>query len=393
MKGISCFFVLLVLSAVLTSAAAEQELADLFDTSEDIAPPSLGIEGEVEVVAPQMEGATEPTETPASDWASGAKAMEVAPMLAAPASTELHTLVLEVKDIETGQPITDVHVRLNLENRDNGDVINTIRFISSDGILTETLRAGNWDMSIDLDDPTTSGKDYYSTFEISLFENATLTAFVQPVASAFVTVYDNTGSRVAGATVQFDCSASYGDTSSGLTDSYGSLNRDWLPTGFCRISARSNSQVGSITAVLLRGQLAELLVNLDEGVSESSGDHSWVLIASAGILLVIGFFIYRRKHAYTPVITKKEPIRPNARITDMVSTLDQTEKKIISLIMERGGEALQSKIRDELNMPKSSLSRYVSGLESRGVIETEKLGRIKRIRLTDWFLTGKKQLP
>jgi uncharacterized membrane protein len=62
----------------------------------------------------------------------------------------------------------------------------------------------------------------------------------------------------------------------------------------------------------------------------------------------------------------------------------------VQRLIENGGQSQQNKLGRELGLPKSSLSRAIGGLDARHLIITEKLGRVKRVELSPWFLNGKK---
>ena len=45
---------------------------------------------------------------------------------------------------------------------------------------------------------------------------------------------------------------------------------------------------------------------------------------------------------------------------------------------------------NETGIPKASLFRYIQSLERKKVIDVKKIGKVKKIKFTDWFL-GKEE--
>ena len=372
--------VLILLSPVLLGAEEEnqslnQSISELFPDVPD---------GLASITPPDIESTFEP----------GAGAEEIA-RAAALGEEELNDLLMEIRDIDTGELITDAHIQIYFLNKETTEAINTLRYVGEDGTISAKLLPGIWTVTIELDDLSTPGKDYFSELEIDLRNSADVTAFIQPVGSVMGSVYDSSGNLVVGAHIKFECGADYGNHSAVITDSYGSFSKDWLPVGVCRISARAGSIVGTIDVAIEKGEKKDVQITLEQGVAPSGGeDWTWVLIVVIVIVLILILVVYLRLRKREPSVGKiatgeEKAIRPNKRTEDILAALDETEKRIIEILMSRGGRALQSQIREEIRIPKSTLSRYISALETRNIIETEKLGRINKIKLTDWFLNKK----
>ncbi len=78
----------------------------------------------------------------------------------------------------------------------------------------------------------------------------------------------------------------------------------------------------------------------------------------------------------------------NGTKESILNILDENEKKIVKLLkhcIEEGREKVtQAYIQKTTGIPKSSLSRKISTLERRNIIECERDGRINRIKLKNW---------
>ncbi|MGF3584901.1 MAG: helix-turn-helix transcriptional regulator [Thermoplasmatota archaeon] len=61
--------------------------------------------------------------------------------------------------------------------------------------------------------------------------------------------------------------------------------------------------------------------------------------------------------------------------------LNERQKQIIRLLMDRKMPLTQTDIQKELNLPKASVSRNIRGLERKGLIEKEQIGMSNLIRL------------
>jgi len=101
-----------------------------------------------------------------------------------------------------------------------------------------------------------------------------------------------------------------------------------------------------------------------------------ILIAIAVLVVlffVVLFFVDKQKK---PVVQKTETAEEiNLR------GLNERQKQIIKLLMERKRALTQTEIQRELNIPKAAVSRNIRGLELKGLIEKEQIGMSNLIRL------------
>lgn len=357
-----------VFLAVSFVSAENASMSDIFTGGSAITPPSL--EG--------METGN----------ATGA-----APAGAGGALTANPLLTLGIVDLSTGEKLTNAHIRLTLDN--GADTIDTLRFVGTDGLLKLQLQPGVWSIILRLDLTLTEGQDYYSRFDADLRADRNATAFMQPVGSLRGEVYDSGDNLLPGATVKFDCSNDYGETSPLTTDEFGSFKADSLPAGSCKVSALLAGKAGSQTVQITQGGIANVKIVLGQSVASEGLDYIWfLLLAVVAIAAVVHFILMPRRHSIQLLPKLPEgasPIKPDSHMIDILSALDATERKIVESVMASGGKSEQNKMGRELGLPKSSLSRAVSGLEARDILKTEKLGRTRRLQLSDWFLNRKAQ--
>ena len=68
-----------------------------------------------------------------------------------------------------------------------------------------------------------------------------------------------------------------------------------------------------------------------------------------------------------------------------MKTLNEKEKKVVDFLIENK-ETTQAKIYRNTGISKASLSRTTFSLENKRIIETQKIGKLKKIKLSKWFL-------
>ncbi|MFC1697073.1 helix-turn-helix transcriptional regulator, partial [Nanoarchaeota archaeon] len=78
------------------------------------------------------------------------------------------------------------------------------------------------------------------------------------------------------------------------------------------------------------------------------------------------------------------------RAKDIMETLTDKEKEVVNFIIKSKGETTQAKVYHETGIAKSSLHRQVKSLENKKVIDVMKVGKVKKIKFTDWFLGKEK---
>ena len=79
------------------------------------------------------------------------------------------------------------------------------------------------------------------------------------------------------------------------------------------------------------------------------------------------------------------PVYPK-KLENVLNTLQERERKIVELVFANKGQMKSSKIRHELLLPKSSLSRMLRALERKNIISISPFGNSMAVRLQDWLL-------
>ena len=83
-------------------------------------------------------------------------------------------------------------------------------------------------------------------------------------------------------------------------------------------------------------------------------------------------------------------IQVTSRMRDLMETLSEQEGQVVQFLIDSNGSATQAKIMHSTGIPKASLSRYIDKLEQKKIIETLKIGKVNKIKLSKWFLKGEK---
>jgi len=309
---------------------------------------------------------------------------------AAETVNNLNTLTVTLRDVNTNQSIKNANFRASLD--DGQTKLQITGFVGNDGILQMRIEPSEWTIVLMIDVPGTVGKDYYGIFGVLLNTDKNMTVSVQPVGSVRGEVVDYKGMLIQGATVKLSCSGEYGIEDQTYTDAFGSFSADWLPVGPCRISALSGGRTGSLNLNVSQGQLSDVKIVLERNVTSQEFNLIWLVVplASVAAAVIVASLFIRRKNHKVPK-ENASPITSDRRMADILSSMDENERKIMEFLMAAGGKSQQNKICRELGLPKSSLSRAIGGLEARNLVKTEKLGRVNRVELSNWFLNGKKQ--
>jgi len=102
-----------------------------------------------------------------------------------------------------------------------------------------------------------------------------------------------------------------------------------------------------------------------------------ILAISIIILTIILVIMFVKGKKDNRTVEKQE----QAEINQDFKGLNERQKQIMKLLMERKIPLTQTDIQKELNIPKASVSRNIHRLERRGLIEKEQIGMSNLIRL------------
>ncbi|MGC8606222.1 MAG: helix-turn-helix transcriptional regulator [Vulcanisaeta sp.] len=70
-------------------------------------------------------------------------------------------------------------------------------------------------------------------------------------------------------------------------------------------------------------------------------------------------------------------------ITELINNINEDEVKVLSFLLNKGGDAYQAEIARELELPKSTVSRIIRRLHDKGLITVRRVGRFSYVQVTD----------
>jgi uncharacterized membrane protein len=331
---------------------------------------------------------------------SGDKIVEVSVQTGA-AEPEKYDLFLELRDVDSGELLSDVYVIVEVDGA-TGTKLDALDHVGEDGILKLRLTKDIWKVVLKVDELSTLGKDYYIESQIDLKKDTKETLHLFKLGSVIGYVYDDKNRAIAGADVKFECSTDYGITTPVKTDSYGSFVREWMPIGHCTVLAAFEDRVGKKDVEIRHGNVEEVEISLTGSLLQSSTFPTAFML----LFTLFGAIFYAyKKNFHTKVLSsvqsptkeQEEPQEPPLlekpeepevpqRAKDILETLNTSERNVVTFLIESGQETTQAKIYYSTGIPKTSLSRILQSLENKNVIITEKIGRRKKVELTDWFM-------
>lgn len=280
-------------------------------------------------------------------------------------------LSLVLYDSSTKLRVSDMHARLDVSGEDS---FSTMKFVRENGRISLMISPGQYLIEFFLDDIATPGKDYLYASMFDIDSDLEEDVFLVPAGSVQGVVYS--GNRaVPGADVLLYCSGQ-DDPVEADVDFSGTFVVDYLPEGQCRIVAASDENRGETMVRINHGALSEVEVRLDERIVSFDWLYFGFLLIPI-LLVAIFLLIPKRKNA--------------SRSDDVLVALSEREKKVVRHLLDNDNRSTQASIKNDTGIPKTSLLRIFQSLENRNIIYIEKIGKMKKVSLSDWFL-GKGKL-
>lgn len=309
---------------------------------------------------------------------------------------EISNTVFVLYDASTKEPVSEVllNVELNEENKQY--------YIEKGKDLILNLEQKDYEIKILANRQGTSGYDYYSSFSLETIDSSQIkVVYLYPVGSLYGTVKDSLDNVIFGAELNFECDEAFPVEYPKTSDSFGAFSLDAIPVGKCQVSAMYDKSIGTRSVEVNGGSKSEVTIKLDH--SRIKRGVNYFLIAGIIVVLVLAVLIYyfRKKifpskievyHAPKEASTEKEftienlPVKFGQRGQDLIKTLRDNEKRIVLFLAEQEKPVHLSLIHYKTGLSKGSLSRNIDSLESKNIIETHMEGKVRKIRLSEWFL-------
>tara|TARA_Y100000310_G_scaffold167610_2_gene167540 strand:+ start:24510 stop:25544 length:1035 start_codon:yes stop_codon:yes gene_type:complete len=325
------------------------------------------------------------------------------PFVLAQEENTQHNLVLSLKDA-TNTAVDNVLMQVTIANKDSGDKRTISTFLRKNSFNLK-LASGNYDITLLVDNLQTKGKDYYALYSVGLQKNTQEEVTLLPVGSIQGVVLDNLDNLVRQASLKVECDKEYGEITSLMTDKFGSFKGLYLPVGECKVIATFRSAVGSEIVTIEQGKSRDVAIKLNKSAI-GSGGNSWVsiflIIVVLSVLSLLIRFVLKKRHAMESelkeALTKSTPLKAekvkeapkeeglSKRQEDILNTLNEREKEVVDHLLANKFESSQAKIRHTTGIPKTSLVRIFQLLERKKVLQIKKFGKLKKVKLTAWFL-------
>ena len=270
----------------------------------------------------------------------------------------------------------------------------TSQQIIFDNNLVLELPEGKHRITLKIDDPLTTGKDFFKIQAVTVYENITKEVFLAPVGSLRGVVKDKLDNVIPNAELKFECINNVGSSFPAFADKFGSFSVEYMPTGSCKIFAMYGRGVGFKEVQIKQGDLVDIDINLNTSLVPSYEYAVYIILVLVAILVIIGLNKLRKKLSKkekreikeVKKEVKEEKRDVGKRIADILKTLNSKEKVIVNYLLEHGYERSQAKIRHATGIPRTSLSRVLKSLELKKIVTIKKFGKAVKVSLTGWFL-------
>ncbi len=285
--------------------------------------------------------------------------------------------VSRIRFLDAGTTVQNAIVHFSLVNEEEHS-FDAVLFMQGDALELEQVE-GAYRGTIVLDDPSTDAADYAFSGEVT-FARGDVTLTVFPIAFLRGEVYDQSHTLVSRALLDFTC-----DTPTSLlfpprTDKYGSFT-SYVSVGRCVVGASTSAFRGKKELATTRGQSLATEIVLDTKVGAQT-----FLVWIVGILVVAGLVVLALKN-YVRVPRLRQKRKEHPQLMSVRKTLNATEQQILDfLALHR--ETTSAALRHALKIPRTSLSRILERLAVKQIVELERHGKMKRVKLASWI--GKK---
>jgi uncharacterized membrane protein len=296
-------------------------------------------------------------------------------------------LLFLLRDADTREVIGNIHTIIDITDLSTGEGTTTLQYVGDDGVLSLQLEPSEYEIDLRIDVLETEGKDYYASIDQTVDSTINRTLSLFAVGSIIGTVYDERGNVVPDARVRFSCTGNYGITADQVTDDFGAFSSFWLPTGACRVSALSGRKVGYEDISINKGDLLSVDIHLTKGRASVGGMIPVLVGVLIVVILIVVFTLMRSRRRYQPP-PAKPVLSPRSR--DIVKTLKDKERKVVEFLLDNP-QSTQARIRHAVGMPKTSVARILMSLELKNIVKVKRVGKLKKVELTPWFL-GKEEM-
>lgn len=309
-----------------------------------------------------------------------------------PVSDNLTSVSVNVDASEDAVDFSEVPVMYSITDLDGGQEISTRDFTSENGRVEIGLEPGLYQVEIGVDFEGTQGFDYYGESLLTVREETVgLTLGVQKVGSFSVGLVDRNGVPVEDGDLSVECEGSYGVQGSQEVDEFGTAQLDFLPVGSCTFRGSVGGFFVSYDTVIEHGSRENVTLRFDEYSVEQNG-FPWIyVILGLFIVLIVAsvwFSDVRFEFVDNGHDDKEDGLSDKQQ--GILLGVGGRERKVLQCLFDvevEGEDGLsQAELSRRTGIPKTSLARIVDKLEGRDLIDVDKEGRLKKIRISNFFL-------
>jgi hypothetical protein len=204
------------------------------------------------------------------------------------------------------------------------------------------------------------------------------------------TLFYQNGSVASGVTVELACSGSYARSAS--ASEAGGFYFGGVPGGKCSLSSKDGQESAQLAVEVKHGGFKEAQLRM------SKPDLSPILFAAGACILLLAAAAYflssggkgKSGGAARQKGAKQHPSQPpnvaTKRQLDLLATLDEKEKKIMEYVQHHAPSSVRvSRLRRDLLIPKTSLTRTLQSLERKQFLKIGKVGARPYAELHEFY--------
>ncbi len=312
-------------------------------------------------------------------------------------SAQTVSLSVEIEYTDKSTNTSSVPIEYTIHYLENEKTSRGTVLLDDSNLFSADVFPGFINLRVSVDDTETEGYDFFgeNTFFVNQSKNISVVLF--PVGSARILVVDENNHPIE-APVRIDCSRSNGVQGYFTTDKFGVVKTEFLPVGKCVFRSAVDNVVINKSIEITRGSKKEVILEL-EGYSSRKNSYSWVWVAAIAIVAVVGFSIRKMK---TKGRSEKKENKPAEVVIssgkeDIMTALNKKEKHVVQFLLEEAKKAgadgkhtknfyvSQANLVRGADIPKTSLARVLESLTNKSILSVEKIGKLKKISLTEWF--------
>ena len=210
-----------------------------------------------------------------------------------------------------------------------------------------------------------------------------------PIAEIAGTALSSDGKPSAGAIVELRCPGGFERNATASETGGFAFTR--VPAAKCMLSSAHNGESSKGEFELQQGELYVAQLRLGKEIPL----YVWLGLIAA--LIAGAWAAFGRKKQVPPEgkkgkagrTAKPAPSIPTKRQSDLLATLDPKEKRIVEYVMHYSPAAVKvAKLRRELLIPKTSLTRTLQALERKQFLKLDMVGARQYVKLHEFFRTA-----